>query len=159
AGTTAVQQNQTIIVNNNYISEPAPRVVLSLTEIARKLHPEAMQSANLSETPIGSATPDMGNVTTQSATGSNATGATAGTAATASGETTVGAATSSTETTAGGAATTAGDSAGTAAGTDRAGNASGGNASAETTSSDGPGFGVAVAAIALLGGTLLARRR
>lgn len=176
-GTTAVQQNQTIVVNSNYISEPAPRVVLSLTEIARKLHPEAMQSANLSETPIGPANLDMGNATTQSANGSNATGATAGTAvtattsgsttmgattgmesttaqaATASGETAVGAATSGSETTAVGAATTAGDSEG-AAGTGQSGNASG-----KSTSSNGPGFGVAVAAIALLGGALLARRR
>jgi iron complex transport system substrate-binding protein len=149
AGTTAVQQNQTIVVNTNLINQPAPRVVLPLTEIARKLHPEAMESANLTETPIGPANLSTENATTEqpaAADGGNATAAAmASPTATPSG--TAGAA-ETTATPSGGGATANG-------GADQAGNATG----TETTSSSGPGFGITVTAIALLGAALLTRRR
>jgi iron complex transport system substrate-binding protein len=141
ASTTAVQQNQTIVVNNNYISQPAPRVVLPLTEIARQLHPAAIQSANLSETPIGPANLSM-NATTQpvAADGGNETATTAGTAATAT------------------AAAAGGETTGAGGGGTQAGTGTAGSNGTATSSGDGAGFGFVVAAVALLGGALLARR-
>jgi iron complex transport system substrate-binding protein len=139
ASTTAVQQNQTLVVNPDYISQPAPRVILPLTEIARTLHPEAMQSATLNETPIGPANLSANATTAQpvAADGGNASATTASgtaTAAAADGETTAAAS--------GGAATDG--ATGTAAGT--------------TSSGSGPGFGVGVAVVAVVGAALLVRR-
>jgi iron complex transport system substrate-binding protein len=153
--TTAVQQNQTIVVNNSYINEPAPRVVLPLTEIARQLHPAAIQSANLSETPIGPANLSM-NATTQpvAADGGNETATTAGTAATATAAPAGGTpGTAGTTAASAGGETTGADGGGTQAGT-----GTGGSNGTATSSGNGAGFGFVVAAIALLGGALLARR-
>lgn len=141
--TTALQQNQTIVVNNDYINQPAPRVVLPLTKIAKALHPEAIQSANISETPIGPA-----NITLEKATTEQPMATDGGTATTA---TTAGDGTSEpTEMTApsGEGETTTGGKA------DQAG-----PNGTETTSGNGAGFGIAVAAIAVLGTALLARQR
>ncbi len=132
ASTTALQQNQVIVVNGSYISQPAPRVVVPLTKIARTLHPEAMEQANLSGTPIGPA--DLaGNATTEQSVTADGGNATANTTTTAP---------------SGGSETTAAE--GGTNGTD-------GNET-ETSSGNGAGFGVAVAAVALLGTALLARR-
>lgn len=38
--TTAVQTNQTIVVNTNYISQPGPRVVIPMRKMAERFHPE-----------------------------------------------------------------------------------------------------------------------
>jgi iron complex transport system substrate-binding protein len=45
-GTTAVQENQTVALRRNYISQPGPRVVIPLTRLARTWHPEALERAN-----------------------------------------------------------------------------------------------------------------
>lgn len=42
SGTTAVQQGQTIELNNNYISQPGPRVFDALRTIADRVHPDAL---------------------------------------------------------------------------------------------------------------------
>ena len=142
--TTAVQRNQTLVVNGSYISEPAPRVILPLTEIARNLHPAAIRSANLSETSIGPANRSANATTAQPV-----------------------AADGGTVTTAAGDRSTSTDDAATAAETDGSGAAdeatdaaaTGTAANATTTSSgSGPGFGATVAIVALLGAALLARR-
>jgi iron complex transport system substrate-binding protein len=149
--TTAVQRNQTLVVNGSYISEPAPRVILPLTEIARNLHPEAIQSANLSETSIGPANRSANATTAQpiAADGGTVT-ANAGNSTTSAGDGATAAATDGN-----GAADAATDAAGDA--TDAA--ATGTAANATTTSSgSGPGFGATVAIVALLGAALLARR-
>ncbi len=148
ASTTAVQQNQTLVVNADYISQPAPRVILPLTEIARTLHPEAMQSATLTETPIGPANLSTNATTEQpiAADGGNATATTtseAGTAVAADGGAPAADTTAETADASGGTATDG------ATGTD---------AGTTTSSGSGPGFGVVAAAIALLGAALLARR-
>ncbi|EMA38822.1 periplasmic binding protein [Halococcus hamelinensis 100A6] len=158
ASTAAVQRNQTVTVNANYISQPGPRLVAPLVTVASALHPEAMQQANLTT---------VENTTASTSTTSSGTASTAATstgAVATDGGTSVDAATSSeaeatsVEATAGGAEadeTTAAGGA-TAAGSGDSENATAGG---ETTSSNGPGFGVVGAAIALLGAALFARRR
>jgi iron complex transport system substrate-binding protein len=149
--TTAVQRNQTLIVNKSYINEAAPRVILPLTKIARSLHPEAVQSANLSETSIGPTNRSANATTTQSvaADGSTVT-ANAGKSPTSAGDGATAVATDGS-----GAAADATDTTGDATGAA----ANGTTANATTTSSgSGPGFGVTVAIVALLGAALLARR-
>ena len=149
ASTAAVQRNQTVTVNANYISQPGPRLVAPLVTVASTLHPEAMQQANLTT---------VENTTAGTSMTSNETASTAATSAgtaAATDDTAVSAATSSEATS--DEATTGAESGGvTAAGTSGSENATAGG---ETTSSNGPGFGVVGAAIALLGAALLGRRR
>ena len=143
ASTTAVQQDQIIVVDSNLISQSGPRIVTPMTEIAQQLHPEAMQTANLSnatvtEQPVAA---DGGNATVGTETAVATDGGTA------------------VETTAG--ETTPGDemAGGDADGAATEGGATGTSGETETTSGNGTGFGVVVAAVALLGAALLARRR
>jgi iron complex transport system substrate-binding protein len=49
--TTAYQQNQTLRVNANYMSQPGPRVVRPMTKLAKAFHPEAYAAANATATP------------------------------------------------------------------------------------------------------------
>lgn len=145
ASTTAVQQNQTVVVDSNLISQPGPRVVIPMTKIARQLHPEAMQQANLTNATV-TAQPvaaDGGNATAGTETAVATDGSTPA-------ETTV------VETVVvNDSATIAMDNV-----TDQASNGTAGSgAETETTSGNGAGFGVWVAAVALLGAALLVRRR
>ena len=48
SGTTAVEAGQTIELNTNYVSQPAPRIVQPMLTIVRTLHPEAYEAAQLS---------------------------------------------------------------------------------------------------------------
>lgn len=48
--TTALKTNQTVVVNSNYISQPAPRVVTPMKKLAGTFHPGAIKQANTSET-------------------------------------------------------------------------------------------------------------
>jgi iron complex transport system substrate-binding protein len=150
ASTTALQQNQTVDLDTTLLSQPAPRVVIPMTDIAQQLHPAAMQRANLSNATI-TAQP-------VAADGGNATVTETETAVATDGgvdETTAAELTSSDETAGGvsGETTTAGDATGTSGD-----NGSSGANGTETSSGNGPGFGVWVAVVALLGATLLARR-
>jgi iron complex transport system substrate-binding protein len=52
-GTTAVQRNQTVALNANYVQQPAPRLVIPLTRVARALHPDAMSEADLPPVEFG----------------------------------------------------------------------------------------------------------
>lgn len=56
AGTTAVEQNQVITLNENYISQPAPRIVIPMVKLVKHWHPDAYQQAQLSEISSGSDT-------------------------------------------------------------------------------------------------------
>jgi iron complex transport system substrate-binding protein len=151
ASITAVQENQIIVVNNDYINQPAPRVVLPLTEIARQLHPEAIQSANISETPIGPANLSMANATATeqpvAADGGNAT-------ATAMTDTITGVPDGGTSGTA--ETTVQSDENGTTTASGNTDEASG-NGTA-TSSGSGAGFGVVAVVCALVSTALLARR-
>lgn len=102
-GTTAMQENQTLRVNADYLSQAAPRFVIALEAMTEAFHPGALAEQNAT-------------VTNETATNETATNAT-----TAANETTA-----ATET--------------------------------MTTSSDGPGFGLSAALLALVG-TLLATAR
>lgn len=57
--TTAVRQNQTVVVNGDYVSQPGPRIVQPVVTLAKALHPEAYATANATATPTdaGTATP------------------------------------------------------------------------------------------------------
>jgi len=46
--TTAVREDQIIEVNANYLNQPAPRVVIPISQIAQSVHPEAYAEANAS---------------------------------------------------------------------------------------------------------------
>ncbi|WP_135535330.1 PGF-CTERM-anchored ABC transporter substrate-binding protein [Halostella pelagica] len=48
SGTTAVQEDQVIEVNANYLTQPGPRVVVPISQIAESIHPEAYEEANVS---------------------------------------------------------------------------------------------------------------
>ncbi|MFD1512557.1 PGF-CTERM-anchored ABC transporter substrate-binding protein [Halomarina rubra] len=54
AGTTAVQQNQTLEVDANYVSQAAPRVAVAIENVAETLHPEAF--TNETTSPVENAT-------------------------------------------------------------------------------------------------------
>ncbi|MFB6173178.1 MAG: PGF-CTERM-anchored ABC transporter substrate-binding protein [Halobacteriales archaeon] len=54
-GTTAVQQNQTVVVPIEWLNQPAPRTVNAVVRLAKAFHPEAFAAANA--TPTETATP------------------------------------------------------------------------------------------------------
>ncbi|EMA47549.1 PGF-CTERM-anchored ABC transporter substrate-binding protein [Halococcus saccharolyticus] len=165
ADTTAIQENQTIVVNNSYVNQPAPRVMLPLMEMARQLHPDAIEGANLTDSAIGPANLTAANATAAATDGGNTTatdsnetidgnetaaGATDGTTMT---ESTADGTTGDTTSTETGDATT---EEATATADDAGAATTGDSGNATTTSSgSGPGFGPAVAVIAVLAGTLL----
>lgn len=169
ASTTAVRNDQVIVVGANDISQPAPRVVVPLTDLARAFHPDAIETASLTNATIGLANRTAANATspgTTTASDAENTTATAGETTTTAAGTTAGATTTADATTAGeptanatatDAGTDATDETTTAADT---GTAANGSANATTTSSgNGPGFGPAVAVVAVLAATLLAAGR
>jgi len=45
-GTTAVQEDQIVVVNYNQLNRPAPRVIYPLVEMTKAMHPEAYAEAN-----------------------------------------------------------------------------------------------------------------
>lgn len=47
ANTTAGDRDRNIVVNSNYISQPAPRVVIAMTQIVAALYPERYRQAQL----------------------------------------------------------------------------------------------------------------
>jgi len=163
SSTTAIQENQTVALEDNLIQQPGPRIVIPLTRLARALHPEAMNDTTL--TPV--------DFSASSAPGATATNATGGANASANG--TAGTSTESPMAADGGNATTNGtttaaDGSGsetataddeTTAGTidDNTGTDSGasGGTAQTTTEASGPGFGLVGAVIALLATALLAR--
>lgn len=63
--TTAVQEDNVVVLNANYISQPGPRVVRPVRTLAQALHPEAYAQANATATPT--ATPSSTAATTTQA--------------------------------------------------------------------------------------------
>ena len=106
--TTALRKDQIVTLNSNYLSQPAPRVIIPMKKLARTLHPEAFEQANTTET-------------------GTATTTTTGTATTTMSEANVENTTITT--------------------------------TPQGTAANGPGFGVVVAAIALIAGVLCTRIR
>ena len=173
ASTTAVEEEQVVVVSANNISQAAPRVVLPLTDLARAFHPDAMAAATLTNTTIGGATGNATPIepttaaTTATETGTDETGTTTATT-TAAVATTVEPTTSESP-----------DATTTEAVPETMTNESSDEATAETTetsgadadtatsaatgtttsSGSGPGFGAVIAVVAVLAGTLLAAGR
>lgn len=54
--TTAAKKNQTVTLDENYISQPAPRIVRPITKLAKALHPDAFESQSSNATANASAT-------------------------------------------------------------------------------------------------------
>ena len=49
--TTAVQEGNVVVLDANYISQPAPRVIRSVQTLAQAFHPDAYAQANATATP------------------------------------------------------------------------------------------------------------
>ncbi|GAA0251770.1 PGF-CTERM-anchored ABC transporter substrate-binding protein [Haladaptatus pallidirubidus] len=69
--TPAAKQNQTVSLNSNYVSQPAPRIVHPITKLAKTFHPEAFEQANVTTTAETTTTADSqgdtaGETTTES---------------------------------------------------------------------------------------------
>jgi iron complex transport system substrate-binding protein len=75
--TTAVQEGNTVVLDRNYLSQPAPRIMQPLRKLARTFHPEAYAAANAMGTPTPETraeSPTAGSpTTTETATGQTAT--------------------------------------------------------------------------------------
>ena len=171
ASTTAVEEEQVVVVSANNISQAAPRVALPLTDLARAFHPDAMAAATLTNTTIGgaNATPiePTTAATTATETGTDETGTTTATT-TAAVATTVEPTTSEspdattteavpeTMTNESSDEATAETTETSGADTDTATSAATGTT---TSSGSGPGFGAVIAVVAVLAGTLLAAGR
>lgn len=48
AETTALETNQTVTVDSNYVSQPGPRVVIPMETLAKTFHPDAFEGTNAS---------------------------------------------------------------------------------------------------------------
>ena len=173
ASTTAVEEEQVVVVSANNISQAAPRVVLPLTDLARAFHPDAMAAATLTNTTIGTATGNATPIepttaaTTATETGTDENGTTSATT-TAAVATTVEPTTSEspdattteavpeTMTNESSDEATAETTETSGADTDTATSAATGTT---TSSGSGPGFGAVIAVVAVLAGTLLAAGR
>lgn len=65
--TTAVQADQVVVLDRNYISQPAPRIVYPIQRMAKAFHPEAYAAANATETPTTTQAPTTQAPTTTAA--------------------------------------------------------------------------------------------
>lgn len=54
--TTAVQEGNVLVINQNHLNRPAPRVVYALTAMAETFHPEAYAAANTTDTTTATST-------------------------------------------------------------------------------------------------------
>lgn len=69
-GTYAVQHNQTVVVREEYLSQPAPRMVYAITNLTRALYPEAYPQA-VNETAANATSTADATSTAQSESASN----------------------------------------------------------------------------------------
>jgi iron complex transport system substrate-binding protein len=70
ANTSAIRANQTVALDSNLLSQPAPRVVIPLTSLAKQLHPDATADVPVRWTPksSGHETTSSEGATTERAT-------------------------------------------------------------------------------------------
>jgi iron complex transport system substrate-binding protein len=127
-GTTAVQEDQVVRVDANFVSQPGPRNVEPLTRLAERFHPEAYAAADVENTAV----PEP----RQCAAVSTPTATDAGSAGGATGDAT---------------ATDVGEVTATLQSAD-------GEADATTTGAGGAGFGVVAATLALVVAAVVALR-
>jgi len=69
--TTAVQEDQIVVVNTNHLNRPGPRVVHAVENMAEAFHPEAYSAANATQTPAPETT--AGDTSTPTDTGAPTT--------------------------------------------------------------------------------------
>lgn len=50
-GTTAVEQDNVLVLNASYVSQPAPRIIRPIVKMAKAFHPETYAAANETATP------------------------------------------------------------------------------------------------------------
>jgi iron complex transport system substrate-binding protein len=55
--TTAGRQNQSVVVQIQHINQPAPRIAIAVTRLAKRFHPDAYAAANATATPAPSPSP------------------------------------------------------------------------------------------------------
>jgi iron complex transport system substrate-binding protein len=67
--TTAIRQGQTMELNEDFISQPGPRVAIPLTQLAKQWHPEELARANESVTMANVTTPNESTTTGSSSSG------------------------------------------------------------------------------------------
>ena len=68
-GTYAVQHDQVVVVDENYISQPGPRIIQPVVTLAKAFHPEAYAAANATPTPTPTPTATTRAPITDSPTG------------------------------------------------------------------------------------------
>ena len=66
--TDAVQNENYVRLNNNYLNQPAPRTVQSVTELAKALHPEAYEAAQEAQESTTTSTPEPTTTTAEPTT-------------------------------------------------------------------------------------------
>ncbi|USZ75913.1 PGF-CTERM-anchored ABC transporter substrate-binding protein [Halorussus vallis] len=71
--TDAVKQGNVVTIDDNYASQPAPRVVYPIVKMAKAFHPEAYAAANATTTASGTTAAAM-NESTETATAGGAAG-------------------------------------------------------------------------------------
>ncbi|WP_269785478.1 PGF-CTERM-anchored ABC transporter substrate-binding protein [Halobacterium zhouii] len=69
--TTAWEEGNIVVVNRNYLSQPAPRIVQPMTELASAFHPEAYAAANTTSTTEPTTTPPAATTDAASDGGTN----------------------------------------------------------------------------------------
>lgn len=128
--TTAVQRNQTVVVQIEHLNQAAPRIVRAVTKLTKRFHPDAYAAANTTATPMQSSTTNSPGPATVTRTPAVSTTATSTQSSTAAGS-------PESATTTRRSTTTPGTG---------------------TTGQSGPGFGIPVAIIAILSVGLLLRK-
>lgn len=75
--TDAVKHGNVVVLNRNYISQPAPRVIQPITKLAKTLHPQAYADANATQETSANASTTLATTnTTQTATANASTSVT-----------------------------------------------------------------------------------
>ncbi|WEL18227.1 Cobalamin transport system substrate-binding protein [Halorhabdus sp. SVX81] len=139
SNTTAIQENQTVRVDANFISQPGPRVTEPLRTLARTFHPDAAADVTVDSSTVSApvcaatatepTTESPPETTTEPMTETTTDSATETTESTTTVETVTFNTNQTTDTT------------------------------TQTTTATGPGFGIVAAIVALLGAGTIARRR
>jgi len=140
SNTTAIQENQTVRVDANFISQPGPRVTQPLRTLATAFHPEAAADVTADPSTVSApvcAADAMEPTTTESASDTTTDSTT---------ETTEMTTDSTTESTTAGTVTLET-------------NQTMDQATEQTTTATGPGFGIVAALIALVGAGTVTRRQ
>ncbi|WP_227376224.1 PGF-CTERM-anchored ABC transporter substrate-binding protein [Haladaptatus halobius] len=68
--TPAAKENRTVSLNQNYLNQPAPRIVYPIAKLAKTLHPEAYAEANATSTTTTTETTETTTANKTTTTGS-----------------------------------------------------------------------------------------